>query len=82
MKPYTVPGHTRGPWDWGEQPVWGWAQVLGRPSPNCLLAEHKARETPLQSSIEDSMLSLPRVWVLSLVRKLRSHKPCSAAKKI
>lgn len=82
MKPYMVPGHTRGPWDWGEQPVWGWAQVLGRPSPHCLLAEHEAQETPQQSSIEDSMLSLPRVWVLSLVRKLQSHKPCNTAKKI
>lgn len=50
MKPYMVPGHTRGPWDWGEQPVWGWAQVLGRPSPHCLLAEHEAQETPQQSS--------------------------------
>ena len=42
MKPYMVPGHTRGPWDWGEQPVWGRAQVPGRQSPNCLLAEHAA----------------------------------------
>ena len=55
MKPYTVPGCTRGPWDWGEQPVWGRAQVLGGQSPNCLLAEHEAREIPWQSSIEDSM---------------------------
>ena len=55
MKPYTVPGCTRGPWDWGEQPVWGRAQVPGRQSPNCLLAEHEAREIPWQSSIEDSM---------------------------
>ena len=55
MKPYMVPGHTRGPWDWGEQPVWGRAQVLGGQSPNCLLVEHEAREIPWQSSIEDSM---------------------------
>ena len=82
MKPYTAPGHTRGPWDWGEQPVWGRAQVPGRQSPNCLLAGHEAREIPWQSSIKDSMLSLPRVWVPSLVRKLRSHKPCNIAKKI
>ena len=27
------------------------------------------------------MLSLPRAWVQSLVRKLRSHKPCSVAPK-
>ena len=27
------------------------------------------------------MLTLPRAWVQSLVRKLRSHKPCSTAKK-
>ena len=55
MKPYTAPGHTRGPWDWGEQPVWGQAQVPGRQSPNCLLAEHEAWEIPWQASIEDSM---------------------------
>ena len=27
------------------------------------------------------MLSLPRTWVQSLVRELRSHEPCSTAKK-
>jgi len=27
------------------------------------------------------MLSLPRAWVQSLVWELRSHKPCSTAKK-
>ena len=31
------------------------AQVPGRQSPNCLLAEHEAWEIPWQSSIEDSM---------------------------
>ena len=35
--------------------MWGRAQVPGRQSPNCLLAEHEAREIPWQSSIEDSM---------------------------
>ena len=30
---------------------------------------------------QDSALSLPRAWIPSLVRELRSHKPCSTAKR-
>ena len=36
---------------------------------------------PWQSSGLDSAVSLQRVWVWSLVRELRSHKPCSVVKK-
>ena len=36
---------------------------------------------PWQSSGQDSMLSLLKAWVQSLVRELRSHKPCSKVKK-
>ena len=34
-----------------------------------------------QSNSQDSILSLPRVWVQPLVRELRSHKSCTAIKK-
>ena len=34
-----------------------------------------------QSSGKDSELSLPRTWVQSLVRELRSRKLCGVAKK-
>ena len=37
---------------------------------------------PWQSSSQDSMLSLPRAWIQSLVEELRSHKlPCMTKKK-
>ena len=36
---------------------------------------------PWWSSGYNSVLSLPRAWVQSLVRELKSHKPRGAAKK-
>ena len=37
--------------------------------------------TPWGSKGQGSAFSLPRVWVQSLVRELRSHKLCNVAKK-
>ena len=37
--------------------------------------------TSTGSPVVRILYSLPRTWVRSLVRELRSHKPCNAAKK-
>ena len=51
------------------------------PPPIFKIKNDQLREFPRGPVVRDSELSLPRAWVQSLVRKLRSHKLCSAAKK-
>ena len=48
---------------------------------NTTLKEKVIMGIPWQSSGYDLLLSLLLAWVQSLVRKLRSHKPYSVAKK-
>ena len=45
------------------------------------LCRNSVQRIPWRSSGKDSAFSLLRVQVQSLVRELRSHKPCSVAKK-
>ena len=57
-----------------------WQTGLIASCANYQLSKFGQLRIPRQSSESSSELSLPRVWVQSLVRELRFHKPCGVAK--
>ena len=55
--------------------------VLSLPSLGASIDRKVHEGIPWWSSGQDSALSLPKFWIQSLVRKLRSYKPCGIARK-